>query len=132
MSSSIASAFSRMSFWLSTDADGVHFERPVTLGEAGDHHVFQNREIAKDLRRLEHAADPHLVDLVRRAPQNGLPVEHHRTGVGDQFADEAVQQGGLARAVGADDRVDRVFLDAEVHLRKSLQPAEPFTYVFYF
>ncbi len=111
---------------------GVHAERPIALGEAGDHHVFQNRQIAENLGRLKHAGDAHLVDLVWLAAQHGLAVEHDRSGVGDQFADEAVQQGGFARTVWSDDGVNRVFRDGEVHVPKRLQAAEALVYAFDF
>ena len=97
-------------------SDGVQFKRAVPFGKTGDHHVFHHREIAKDLGRLEHAADPHLVDLMRRTPQHRLPVKHDGACVRDQLADKAVQQRGFARPVGADDRVHGVFGHAEVHV----------------
>jgi hypothetical protein len=47
-----------------------------------------------------------------------------RSGVGDQLADEAVQQGRLAGAVRPDDRVHRVFLDQRFTSPRRLQAAE--------
>ena len=116
LSSTLSACSTDRPFHSTTAFDGVHAERTVALGENRDHHVFQHAQIAKDFGRLEHAGNAHLVDLVGFAPQHRLAVEHDRAGVGDELADEAVEQGRLARPVGADDRVDAVFLDAEVHV----------------
>ena len=111
---------------------GMHPEGAVAFGEAGDHHVFDHREIAEDFRCLEHAADAHLVDLVRLAAEHRLAVEDDRAAVGDQLADEAVQKGRFAGSVRADDGVAGVFLDAEVHVAQCLKAAEAFVDAFDF
>ena len=111
---------------------GVEFEGAIALGEDRDHHVFQHREVAEDLGRLEHPGNPHLADLVGRAPQHRLAVEEHRSGVGDQLADQAVEQGGLAGAIGADDGVAGVLLHAEIDVAQRLQSTEPLAHVFDF
>ena len=110
----------------------VHLERPVTFGKAGDQHVFLHTEIAKDLGRLKYARNPHLVDLVGFAPQHRLPVEHNRSGIGDQFAHQTVQQRGFTRPVRPDNGMDRIFRNAEVHVAQRLQPAETFADIFDF
>ena len=101
--------------------DRMHPERPVTLGQQRDHHVFHDGQIAEDLGRLEHPRDAHLIDLERLAAQHRLPGEHHRPGIGDQFADEAIEQRRLARPVRPDDRVHRVLGDRKVHIAERLQ-----------
>ena len=57
-------------------------------------------------------------------PSTDWPVEGDRAGVGDQLADQHVQQGRLAGAVRADDRVDRVLGDRQVDVVQRLQAAE--------
>jgi hypothetical protein len=43
--------------------NGMHPERTVTLGKAWNEHVFHDRQVTEDFRRLKHPADTHLIDL---------------------------------------------------------------------
>src|SRR3546814_5203551 len=64
------------------------------------------------------------LDGVRADPEQRLSVEPHRAGVRRDAADEAVQQGRFAGAVGADDGVHRPLPDLEVDLIKRAEPGE--------
>ena len=107
-------------------AESIQFECTVAAGKTRDHHVFHHRQVAKNLWRLENPADAHLVDLVWKAAQHGLPVEHDRACIRHQLSDKAVEQGRFAGPVRADDGMNGVFRNRQVHVVQGLQTAEAF------
>ena len=107
-------------------------ERAVAFGKTRDDDVFKHRQSGKDFRCLKHPADAELVDFMRFLSQQRMAVEHHRAGIGDQFADKAVQQRGFASAIRADDGVNRAFFDGQVHIIQRLEAAKAVRDVPYF
>ncbi|HMM72497.1 MAG TPA: hypothetical protein PKC22_09805 [Rhodocyclaceae bacterium] len=80
--------------------EGVEREGAVTLCEGRHHDVLEKGQVRKDLRRLEHAHDAHLVDLVRALAGDNLAVEGHGSRIGHDAPDAHVEKGRLAGAVG--------------------------------
>ncbi|OIQ74530.1 hypothetical protein GALL_438140 [mine drainage metagenome] len=68
----------------------------------GDDQVVAHTHLAKHLQRLERAPDPATVELQRAAVGDILAIELDAAAVRCDLAQHAVEQGGFARAVGAD------------------------------
>src|SRR5207244_8884283 len=85
------------------------------LALQGDADVLQHRHAGKDRGDLE-AADHSAARDVRRALFGDVlaVVEDAAPGGGEEARQE-VEDGGLARAVGPDERVDGAALDAQIH-----------------
>ena len=71
-----------------------------------DEHVLQDRHPREDPAQLEAAADPGARDPVRCLAGDVGSAVGDRPGVGLDHAGDAVEERRLARAVGADQRVD--------------------------
>ena len=97
--------------------------RPQALGDR-DRDVLEHREAAEQLVDLERAHDAALDAPRLREPRHVLAAEHHPAARGRQRAREQVDEGGLARAVGADQRVARPRLEPEVDRARDLERAE--------
>ena len=102
---------------------------PSRLAKAGAMTFCSTRQLGEDLRRLEHADHAHLVDLVRLLAGQHLAVEDHGPAAGRDAADDDVEQGRLAGAVGADDGVRLAFLDLQVDVGERMQAAEVLVHV---
>ena len=72
----------------------------------GKNEIFAHREPRKDLQQLEGAADAEPVEVARAHAGDGPSVEPHLALARRQLAEDAVEQGRLAAAVGADDAED--------------------------
>src|SRR6266849_1829348 len=84
----------------------------VVIG--GDHEkVLKRRQLGKDPDDLEGAPDAFVKDLVRLEPVDPSPLEADLALVTLLDAGDAVEERGLARAVGADQAVDAAGLEAE-------------------
>ena len=83
----------------------------LALDVAADHQVFLDRQVLEHAAALEHLGDAAAHDVVRRQPVEPLAVEFDRT-LGDlaafrvQQPGDRLQRGGLAGAVGAEQRGD--------------------------
>ena len=98
--------------------------RERTMLELRDEHILQHGHLRKQPDVLESARQPEPANAMRRAPGNLAPVDPDRAAIGTVDAAEAIEEGGLARAVRADDADDAVRADAEIDLLHGLQPAE--------
>jgi hypothetical protein len=101
----------------------------VALRQRRHHHVFQHGQVEEDLRRLEHAGDAELVDLVRRLAGQRVAVEDHGAAVRLQAADADIEQRRLAGAVRADDRVRFALADVEVDIGEGVQAGKALVHV---
>jgi hypothetical protein len=89
-----------------------------------DLHVVQHRHPFEEGDVLEGACDPQ-----HRAPmgpqrRDVLPVEEDASAVGPIDAADAVEDAGLARAVGADDGEEVPGVDLQAHARQGGHAAE--------
>ncbi len=82
---------------------------------AGQEQIVQHRHAAEKLDILKRPGDAEVGDLVRRGlSQAPLPVIDVAPGQMIESGD-AVEQAGLAGAVGSDDRGDQTRIDGHVH-----------------
>ena len=91
---------------------------------AAHHDVFQDRHVVEELHQLEGAGDPPPGDAVGRASLDFLALKDDAALLGGQKAAHQVEQGGLAGAVGADDRLDGARRHPKGDLLHGLQAAE--------
>ena len=98
--------------------------RPALVGEDGDLHVLEHGQAREDVGALEGARQAEPADRVRRPPGDVAAAEIDAAGVRDQVPGDHVEQRGLARAVGADDRRDLAGLHTQAHSAQGLEAAE--------
>ncbi len=101
-----------------TPQAGAHVQVPT------EHEVVDRGLGAEQLDVLERAGDPAAGDPVGRPARDDLPVEPDRPRGRPVDPADAVERGGLARPVGADDREDRPALDLEAHVVERGEAAE--------
>src|SRR5439155_9116568 len=77
--------------------------------------VLEDREGLEDGAALKGPDDAAAGDDVRRQLCDVLVLEDHRSRVGGKESGHHVEEGGLARAVGADDRVEPSGLNDQIH-----------------
>ena len=82
---------------------------------AADQDVLEHRHALEDAARLKGAGDAEGRDLMRRARLEGHAAEEHAALVRDLEAAQAVEERGLAGAVGADEPDDLVLAEREAH-----------------
>ena len=80
--------------------------------------------MVKELHQLKGAGDPLPGDPVGRASLDLLAAKNDAARLGGEKARHQVEQGGLAGAVGADDRLDRALRHPKAHLLHGLEAAE--------
>ena len=90
----------------------------------GDAHVLERGGIGEDVGDLVGAGDALLRDAIGRQPGDVLAVEDDATGGRTQHAGQAIEEGALARPVGADDGADLAALDFEVDVVERGQTTE--------
>src|SRR5881409_2628755 len=78
-----------------------------------DEQVLQRRQLGEDADDLEGAADTAARDLPRLETVQALAAKAHAAGVELLDAGDAVEEGRLARPVGADQAVDATGLEGE-------------------
>ena len=96
---------------------------------AADHHVLQHGHVAEQTDVLEGAGHAQRRDEVGLAPVEQMllavgAVQVHGAFRGLVDAGDAVEEGGLAGAVGADEGHDLTFVDGQVQLVEGAQTAE--------
>src|SRR5712692_9222370 len=87
-------------------------------------HVLDGGHPREQADVLEGAADAQRGDLVGAPTQDRGAPERHDTFLRHVDPGEHVEERGLARSVGTDDRGDVTFLEREVHRVQRGQPAE--------
>ncbi len=92
-------------------------------GVAADEDVLQDGHVGEESDVLEGAGDAGLGDEVGLGGQDGALVADLAFG-GDVEAGEAVEEGGLAGAVGADETDDLAAVDGEVDVADGGESAE--------
>ena len=93
--------------------EGPRARVPALAVEAGEHHVLENGQPVKRPRNLKGAADAEVDDPVRRLPADLPPLEPDGAAVGHERPGQHVEDGALARAVGADQAEDLALGDLE-------------------
>ena len=97
--------------------------RADPLGD-GDVDVLEDRESAEQPVDLEGACDPKLDPFGLGDRRDVVALQQHLTTRGLKRAGEKVDEGGLARAVGTDQRMTRTRLEPEVDLPRGGERAE--------
>src|SRR6267143_1171734 len=97
----------------------------------GHDQVLQHRHAVERARDLEAAGDAAPRALVGRQARDLLAAEHDRAGLVAQRAGDAVDERGLARAVGADEAEALAFGHLETDLRQRGEAAEVLRHAFY-
>src|SRR5260221_2251247 len=92
--------------------------------ELRDEDIFQHRHFGEEPDVLEGAGHAPLADLVRLATSDVAAFEQYGSAVGTIDPAETIEEGGLARAVGADDADDPVGADAKIDVLHRLEAAE--------
>ena len=77
--------------------------------------VLAHGQLRKDLQQLEGAAHAEPVEIARPHAGDRAAVEMHVAGARPQLPEDAVEQGRLAAAVGADDAENLALVDLERH-----------------
>ena len=93
---------------------------------SGQDEVLPRRKLREYLQQLERAGDAEAAERNRRHPRNVPPVEQHLAGAGRQLAEQAVEERGFARAIGADHAQNFAFLNLEGHSVHRPHAAEMF------
>ena len=104
--------------------EGRALGRGADMGADDD--VVEDRHALKGPHDLEGAPHPEPADAVGLASDEGLACEDDLAALGLEEAVQEIEEGRLARAVGADDAEDGPFLDREADLIDRAQPAEGF------
>src|SRR5260370_14435067 len=92
---------------------------------AAEHQVVDDGHAPEQRDVLERARDPARGDLRRTQARDVLALQVDVPALRMEHAADAVEQGRLAGAVGADDREDLALLDVEAHPRDGLDAADP-------
>ncbi len=99
--------------------------RPA-LAVAADHRVLEHGHVGEDLEVLEGPGDPEPRPLPRGETAEPLLLEPDLPSVQREDARDEVEDGGLPRPVGADDRADLARGDVEGHVGHGHHAAECF------
>lgn len=103
---------------------GEHGEDALVAVRGADQHVLHARHAAIDARLLEGAQEAEARDLGHPQPRDLPALEADRARVHGVVADDGVEEGGLARAVGADEADDLARLDSKRDVAVGDHPAE--------
>src|SRR6266540_6443618 len=102
---------------------GARFRRLAR--PAGDHEqVLQRGQLGEHADDLERPANAAARDLIGLAPVDAHAVEQDAPRIAALHAGDAVEQGGLARAIRADETVDPAALEGERHAVDGVDAAE--------
>src|SRR5215468_1397916 len=98
--------------------------RPALAVETRQHHVLDQGEPLERARDLEGAADAAVDDAVRGETGDLAAFEYNRSRRGRKGARQHVEDGALARAVGADQAEDLALIDLEGDVADGRETAE--------
>ena len=93
---------------------------------AAYHDVFQHRHIGKQTDVLKGARNADAGHLMHGCGLVGMAGQGERAAVGRDQTGDDVEEGGLARAIGANQPIDLTTLDGQAHVLKRLQAAKAF------
>ncbi|MBV8983621.1 MAG: hypothetical protein JO248_04180 [Acidimicrobiia bacterium] len=85
-------------------------------GPLGNQQVVGNSQPRKQLHALERAADAEASPLMDRHAGDVDALERHAPGVGAEQAEQTVEEGRLARAVGTDQSDRLAIFDVDAHV----------------
>src|SRR5262249_26922876 len=85
----------------------------VLLG--GEEKILVHGELGEHLEQLKRAAHTQAIEIARAHARDDAAVEPHLALARRQLAENAVEQGRLAAAVGADDPQNLALVDVERH-----------------
>src|SRR5205814_3681697 len=105
-------------------ADDVEPQAVVEVLVVADHEVVEERERQAEPRTLEGTGDAGLVDRLRREVGDRHLAEARLAARRGKDAGEDVEEGRLARSIGADEPEDLAFLDLQVEAVESDDAAE--------
>jgi hypothetical protein len=89
-----------------------------------DHHRFERRQMRKQPDVLERARDPAAGAARRPCLVERAALEHDGAFVGSEHAGKQIEEGGLARAVGADQRVNMAGRHLHIEFVEGKEAAE--------
>src|SRR5262249_11524072 len=90
-----------------------------------DQEVVTDGHAAEQLDALERPAEPQAGTLWNRIPRNVGAVEDHAAAIGAQHPEQAIEEGGLACAVGSDESDRFAAFDGDRHAVERGDPREP-------
>src|SRR5262249_51524253 len=93
--------------------------------QGAHHHILDDGEVAERLDDLEGPAHSEAADRMWGEAADRVTAEADLSRRTRQRAREEVDEGGLARAVGADETEDLARLEVEAHLRHRGESPEP-------
>src|SRR6185312_6205619 len=109
---------------IGTAAPRENRERAPIFGQNGGLHVFEDAEVAKDVRDLEGTADADTEKPIGWLPGDVLVCEEHLSAIGLEEAADHVEQRALTRAVRTDDRAELARLHGEIDVIGCLDAGE--------
>src|SRR4029079_14362821 len=109
--------FARLRIELVERARGTpEIKRSPALALQRDAHVFEHRQVREQGRYLERAHQAHARDARRAGPRDLAAVIEDLAACRLEEMREEVEAGGLAGAVGADQRMDTAAPDGQGHV----------------
>ena len=94
--------------------------------------VLQHGEVPEEAYGLERAGYAEFHDGMRLSAPDALAVEKNVAALGDIVAGDAVENGGLARAVGADEPDNGSPVHGEIKLIDGHKAAKDLAHAFHF
>src|SRR5690606_37486133 len=96
--------------------DRQHVEPDAAARLHREAHVLHHGELREEVGELEGATEPQARAARRAQAGDVAPAEAHDAGAGAQLAGDQVEEGGLAGAVGTDDRGERARMEGTADL----------------
>ena len=97
---------------------------PPLIALRGHQQVLQDGEAHEQPGELERTADAEVKDAIGRSVGDVVAAEAHRALLDALIAGDDVEQGRLARAVGADQAVDLALVDLQPAVRQRVYAAK--------
>jgi len=108
------------------------FPEGINAAEGGGHDIFQHGHALEGLDHLKGTANAQMADLVGLHSLNTVALEKNISGSQRIIVIDKVKDGGLARAVGADQSEDLPAFHLEVHSIDCHETAEVLADLFHF
>ncbi len=114
----------------------VRPSRPTSVSncKSRNHDILQGGEFREQVMKLENEANPAVAEVGQRrtaqggsrVPENRLPVQHQRSGIGRGKRAQDLQEGRFSGARGTHDGDDFPFLGGKIDSFEDLQRSEGF------